>query len=473
MANKKLNRCLRYGFFAFVVSLILTIIIPPFFRYVLGGREIVDTLEYKWSKSDQPERDHLPKGKKWIVKISYADSFLKVIFINIKNLPLVIKNYFYFKDIAYKKNVLITDEHFSVAVSLDAIDVYKLKKYTDELGIRHVLIRVPYYKGKVFSHMNKEKIKKGIIYLAQNGIDVVISIPQSREAVNDRDSWKAHIKETFDAFSPYCKYFIIGHTPNRGKWGIWDFGMNEYKSLFGTAREVAREYKGIKLIGPSIIDFEWEYMLAILDSLHSDDIDIVNSLLYVDGKGAPENKQMGFNTSDKVTLIYAVANIYSQGIPLWITEVNWPLKGQEEYSPAGGGVSEENYANFLVRYNTLVTCSGFVERIYWWQLIAKGYGLIDSTSGHLRKRPALYTLKTLRSQLIGSTYLSRISDGNYYVFTFKKGKEFIHLMWTTGKKVKMQFPEEGRVVTRDGLDIGYAKTLIIGEEPIYVHIPAS
>lgn len=318
--------------------------------------------------------------------------------------------------------------------------------------------------------MDKEKIEKGIMYLAKNRIDVLVSIIQSREAVNDVESWRNHVKSVFETFTPYCKNFIIGHAPNRGKWGIWDFGLNEYRSLFMSARDAASEYDGIKLLGPSVIDFEWQYMMAILDVMGPDDIDVVNSLLYVDRRGNPENKQSGFDTSDKITLIYAVANGYSQGIPLWITEVNWPLKGQEGYSPAAGGESEEDHANYLVRYNTLAVCSSFVERIYWWQLIAKGYGLIDDTDGVLRKRPAFYAFKTLRSQLIGSTYLSKLSDGNYHVFTFKKGEEFIYIMWATNGEVEMTFPKEGRVFSRDGYSMGYSKKVIIGKNPVYVHI---
>lgn len=470
MTNKSPRHCLAYIFLALLLIIIFTVVIPPFFRYVLGGEKIVNTHEYKWIKSDQPARDDFSIYKKWIVKISYADSFLKVIYINLKNLPFLIKDFFFFKDIGYKKYFDVTDEHFSVSVSVDNIDLKVLKKLIEELNAKHVLVRVPYYKGKVFSHVDKERIEKGIIYLAKNRIDVLVSIIQSREAVNDMVSWRNHVKEVFDAFTPYCKNFIVGHAPNRGKWGIWDFGLNEYKSLFISARDAADEYNGIKLLGPSVIDFEWQYMTAILDVMRPDDIDVVNSLLYVDRRGAPENKQSGFDISDKITLIYAVANKYSKGIPLWITEVNWPLKGQEGYSPAAGGESEEDQASYLVRYNTLVACSGFVERIYWWQLIAKGYGLIDDTNGVLRKRPAFYAFKTLKSQLIGSTYLSKLSDGNYYVFTFKKGEEFIYIMWTTKGEVEMTFPKEGKVFSRDGRNMGYSKKVIIGKDPVYVRI---
>jgi hypothetical protein len=463
-----LKKLLKYSISALIILIILSFTVPWFFRDVLGGKAIVDNLNYTWIKSDQPERDNLPKCKKYIVKLSYGDSFLKVILINLVKSPALIKNYFQFKDAAYNKTFPIKEELFSVSVSFDNTDFKTLKGYLDELGVKHVLVRVPYYRGKVFSGMDRERIREGIRFLLAESFDVTISIPQSREAVNDIASWKAHITETFNDFYPDSRYFIIGHLPNRGKWGIWDFGMKEYKSLFLAAREVAANYRGIKLIGPSVIDFEWEYMLANLESLKPGDIDVVNANLYVDRVKAPENTQMGFDTGEKVTLVHSIADMYRKGIPLWITEVNWAIKGTGEYSPAAGSVTEEQYANYLVRYNVLSACTGFVDRIYWWQLIHKGFGLIDGA----RKRPGFYALKTLRAELIGSAYISKESDGNYYKFTFRKGNELIHLMWAKGKKITMTLPKEGRIVNRNGAELGSAKTITLGEEPVYVHVPA-
>ena len=37
-----------------------------------------------------------------------------------------------------------------------------------------------------------------------------------------------------------------------------------------------------------------------------------------------------------------------------------------------------------------------VERVYWWQLVSKGYGLIDvEDNGSLRHRPAYHSFKAL------------------------------------------------------------------------------
>jgi hypothetical protein len=83
---------------------------------------------------------------------------------------------------------------------------------------------------------------------------------------------------------------------------------------------------------------------------------------------------------------------------LWITEVNWPLKNQGVYSPTGRKecVDEETAAGYLNSYYEDAWQSEFVERVYWWQLIARGYGLIDvNDDNELRYRPAYYQFQKL------------------------------------------------------------------------------
>ena len=130
--------------------------------------------------------------------------------------------------------------------------------------------------------------------------------------------------------------------------------------------------------------------------------DAVSSLLYVDRRGAPENRQLGFDTVDKVLLLKAIAET-SRNCPSGrsvITEVNWPLR-EGPHSPAGRDVAvdEELQADYLVRYFLLALTTGAVEAAYWWQLIARGYGLIDPGShGLRRRRPSYVALRQLQHQ---------------------------------------------------------------------------
>ena len=140
--------------------------------------------------------------------------------------------------------------------------------------------------------------------------------------------------------------------------------------------------------------------------------DVVSSLLYVDRRGAPENAQAGLDTVDKVTLLRAIIRASRGGDrPSWITEVNWPL-AEGPHSPAGRqvAVDEAHQADYLARYVLLALASGHVERIYWWQLAAKGYGLVDPAPEGARTRPAFDSLRTLQRRLGGTSLGPQPSD---------------------------------------------------------------
>ena len=213
------------------------------------------------------------------------------------------------------------------------------------------------------------------------------------------------------------RHFQIGQAINRSKWGIWSH--SEYHDLYLAAAEILRKYEGVELMGPAVIDFEFQALLAIVNGGKKDlHFDVVSSLLYVDRRGAPENQQMGLDTVDKVTLLRAIAEVGRRSNDrCWITEVNWPL-WEGPHSPAGKtvSVSEEEQANYLVRYYLLTLGTGCVERVYWWRLIARGYGLIAPASdGSLRRRPAWHALQNMNAQLDGALFHGPLAgpDGVY------------------------------------------------------------
>jgi hypothetical protein len=149
--------------------------------------------------------------------------------------------------------------------------------------------------------------------------------------------------------------------------------------------------------------------------------------------------------------------------PLWITEVNWPLKGTGKYSPASGNpnVTEDEQADYLIRYYVLCLATGYVERIYWWQLVAPGYGLIDSREEPWRKRPSFFAFKTMVSFLRDSEFQGTISHSMAEIFVFHREGESFVVIWTKdklhwGKSLDLDsfLPGEvDRIVGREGEDI--------------------
>ena len=60
-------------------------------------------------------------------------------------------------------------------------------------------------------------------------------------------------------------------------------------------------------------------------------------------------------------------------------------------------MSEEDAADYLVRYVRMAIGSGHVSRVYWWRLAAHGFGLVDvpPDGSPWRPRPAYRALAAL------------------------------------------------------------------------------
>ncbi|MDH4197119.1 MAG: hypothetical protein OEW05_06915, partial [Candidatus Aminicenantes bacterium] len=145
---------------------------------------------------------------------------------------------------------------------------------------------------------------------------------------------------------------------------------------------------------------------------------------------------------------------------LWITEVNWPLADTGPWSPAAGrpNVSEEEQADFLVRYHVLVLASGLADRVFWWQLVAPGYGLVDSRATPWRRRPSFAAFRTLVARLDGATFVGAKGDARkdrVRCFMFRRGAASFAVAWATRGPAEVEFDRPiKRVIGRDG-----------GEEP--------
>jgi hypothetical protein len=203
-------------------------------------------------------------------------------------------------------------------------------------------------------------------------------------------------------------------------------------------------------------------------------LDAVSALLYVDRRGAPENRQAGLDTVDKVVLLKAIAETARNSTGrCWITEVNWPLR-EGPHSPAGRDVSvdEETQADHLVRYYLLTLCTGLVERVFWWQVVARGYGLVDpSDPENPRRRPSFLALKTLIRQLDGARLeevLPAPPPARAYRFRRPDGAEVV-VGWSAAGTVKAVLPRPASaVIGRDGEELSAARPEVeLGASPRY------
>ena len=388
---------------------------------------------FRWNPyADQPH-NVAPKKERFRHHLKHAGSYFQLLGSNLAVAFPVLSRYRRYWRSIYRKNVSL-DDPFGISVSPGEDQEETILVCLKEMKVKKTLVRIPSWE--------KDRLpwfKNFIRSLNSEGIEVAVALLQNRDDVKHPARWKDFMEEVISNLKPECSFYEVGHAWNRTKWGVWDH--REYLNLAWPAQELRKTY-GIQLIGPAVIDFEFHLYPIILRKVS---FDRVSSLLYVDRVGAPENTQFGWNTQRKTALLKAVVDgSCGKEQKVWITEVNWPLSGTGKYSPASGkpNVSEALQRDYLVRYYILTLASGFIERIYWWQLAAPGYGLIDNRENKWRKRPAYFALRTLITQIRASHFTGKTDHPQAEIFSFlKDGKKF-SVCWTNSSPFTLEFPEK-------------------------------
>jgi tRNA A-37 threonylcarbamoyl transferase component Bud32 len=422
-----------------------------------------------WDRlSDQPHQ-HAGRLDKLKVRLADVRAHGEQATVIASALPRIWRRYRQLKDNLYKAPVDFGGIGVCVRPWPEAPQA--LLDLVEELGARHVLLRLHPWED---DHDAEEDLARA---LQARGCELTFALPQNRELVRDPARWRRALEAIGPRFARYGSRFQIGQAINRSKWGVWN--VQEYLSLVRAAEEILRREPGVELLGPSVIDFEYHVTAGVLNLRRAGfHLDAVSALLYVDRRGAPENRQAGLDTVDKVVLLKAIAETARNSTGrTWITEVNWPLR-EGPHSPAGRDVSvdEETQANHLVRYYLLTLGTGLVERVFWWQVVARGYGLVDSADPeNPRRRPSFLALKTLIRQLDGARLeevLPAAQPARAYRFRRSDGTEVV-VEWSTAGTVKAVLPRPAAGVTgRDGEEFAAAAgpEVELGPSPRYFHL---
>lgn len=324
----------------------------------------------------------------------------------------------------------------------------------DTLGNPPALVRFCHHETPEQWAMAVELVTR----LNSRSIPVMAAVLQDREAVLNPAAWQKFLFTVIPQIADSVDRVEITHAANRSKWGIWK--SRSFAQLMEPVRALQQQYPNLDIVGPACIDFEYLPVLASLAALPKGlTLSGLSHLLYVDRRGAPENKQGAFSTLEKSVLLKAIADgssaVESRVI---VSEVNWPLKDAGIWSPIMCpyetpawridklGVTETEYANFMLRYLALTLCSGHVDMVYWWRLSAHGYGLVDDLD-NFAPRPAFNALEFFL-KLVGESRFERRhqTDLDTYVLEFSKAGECYLMAWCVSGEVPLQF---------DGLSSGW------------------
>lgn len=401
-------------------------------------------------------------------------------------LPAVWRRYKQTKASLFTAQLSLADR-IAVALEPDSESLDQELKLLAGLGTVPVLVRFNHHESDTKTDFQKRLVRQ----LSAAGHKITAAFVQDRTALLEPGAWHAFVLSTLEDIHGELEAIEFGHAINRVKWGVWSF--KELHRFYGCLEHIARSYPALEILGPATIDFEYPFLISALKQWpKSVPLSAVSHHLYVDRRGAPENAQSGFGALEKFALAKTIAKRFGRGTErVIVSEVNWPLLGTGLYSPVtapfdyrdadpatlhDSGVDEETYAAYMVRYLALALCSGMVDRVYWWRLVARGYGLVDrDDSGDLRPRPAYAALQqfislTSDAEVISAVWPHKVKDGHgeYRILLRRSGGEQFALCWQHGAEV--QYPEDvAGEFFQDcyGNDLGSRPVTLQGS-PIYV-----
>ena len=327
-----------------------------------------------------------------------------------------------------------------------------------DLGDPPVLIRFYHHQTASEWELGLDLVKQ----LHEEGVEVTIAILQDREAILNPDSWASFVTKIVSEIGDKVKQIEIAHAVNRTKWGVWSSA--DLNTLLIPISKLQKQFPNTRFMGPACIDFEYHSVISALADLPQGlHFDSLSHLLYVDRRGSPESKQGQFSTIEKSAFLMAIAecsDVVENKVV--ISEVNWPLRGTGVWSPVSCPYqtkdqpenpieqTEQDYADFMIRFLVLTVCSGHVDQVFWWRLSAHGYGIVDDLND-FAPRKAFHALRFFLSLLGDATFTRRhATDAETYLFEFAKGTKTVLMGWRIHGKSSL--PDVG--VIEKGWSVG-------------------
>lgn len=356
----------------------------------------------------------------------------------------------------------------------------------NKLGRMPVLIRFYHHKGRKQWDFAARVVKR----LSGEGRKVTAALVQDRVSAKDAGKWEEFVRHVVGSIAGHVDSIEVGHAINRVKWGIWT--IREYERMLKIIVELEDANPELRFIGPAVIDFEYPFLATVLKGVPAGlRFRALSHHLYVDRRGAPENRQGSFATLEKAALLRALARKSSCCEDrVIISEVNWPLAGAGVYSPVGSpyespqprttdpSVSEHEYGDYMLRYIVETVCSGMVDRVYWWRLVARGYGLVDDSDPDMwRERPGYAMLEVFLRTLGGAEFRrKKMATGSWKAgarvleFDTAEGRT-IYAAYSVGEDIDFKIPfefEEVRDAFGVKMDAPDGRIRMTGR-PVYIY----
>lgn len=289
----------------------------------------------------------------------------------------------------------VSDLREAIGVGISPRPDRAVHDLVDDLGVRHLALRI----GR-WQHQDLSRHLAAIASFAPR--PVLLVLMQDRRAIVQPESWRAFVAAVAAELPANVQAVQLGQAVNRLKWGC--VHPAEAAVLTEAVGWLKDRHPSLLILGPSIIDFEPLAAVGAWFQPSRRRLDGLTLSLYVDRRGDPKSRQGGcFDLPAKIRAFASLAALVPRcSRRVWITEFNWPLAGHGAWAPTSPKecVDEVTAGRFTGEYVRLALATGLVERLYHWQLIARGYGLVDDSGSGLRRRPAYAMLRDLLSRSI-------------------------------------------------------------------------
>lgn len=274
-----------------------------------------------------------------------------------------------------------------------------------ELGVQHVRLDYGYFREST------ENAPRLLERLLDEGFSVLLHlVPPMADAIRagsaDVDArWEKFVRDALERFGRRVEAVEILSTPNRFTWA--GFTMPGYVRWTQIAARLCRE-NGISWFGPNVTDFSPLYNAGLLHRLRAKHAlpDAHTNNLFVDRAGEPENPDskvlsrgpghMHLDLVGKARTLEAIGQHFGIGRTI-STYAYWTLRVKSGNKPRY--VTEEAFADYLVRYLVLATTCGALSRAYWGQMVSYAKGLIDDGSGVKPETPTVHHQWMLHGRL--------------------------------------------------------------------------
>ncbi len=422
---------------------------------------------FRWDEYHHQPHTDMSKWEKFWASRSEAAQFVRLLGRNFHRAIPTLRRYRALLAEPARPHPVASDE-FGVAISPTRVTWERYLDRVHDLGVGALLVRIPSWDpGAVFA------LHDEFARLHEAGMSFTFTLLQDRSTVNDPSSWGSFVRDAAACFADLSPTFQLGHAVNRKKWGIWH--PDEYVRLLDASASAVEQFQGCRWIGPPVIDFEYYFTTNYLMGRRPFDFDGIAALLYVDRRGSPDVRQYRhFDLRRKILLLRAVVQASRHpDVPLHLTEFNWPLRGSGRHSPAGVHVQtdETSQARYLVLYYLTAAATGHVTRSFWWQLVARRYGLLDED---WTERPSYRALRNLLVRTRGRE-VSRLPDTRKPLrgFLLRRGDEVGAVLYSPDTHLRLDAAPPGvRACDLVGGQT-HADGLVVGADPVYLAFPDS